>query len=74
MDPNTAEILAMDTNIRYDLNDPSNRIILYGTQEQAAMDEKDKGHAWYKMWRNFCVSITFRPRIPAEGITQVMVR
>ena len=49
MDPNTAEILAMDTNIRYDLNDPYNMDRYYTQEEQAAMDEKTKADAWYKI-------------------------
>ena len=48
MDPNTAEILAMDTNIRYDLNDPYNMDRYYTQEEQAAMDEKTKADAGIK--------------------------
>ena len=69
MDPNTAEILAMDTNIRYDLNDPYNMDRYYTQEEQAAMDEKTKADAWYKMWRNFCVSDTFEPGSPQKAFT-----
>ena len=33
----------------------------YTDEEIQAMDEKAKSEAWYKMWRNFCVSDTFEP-------------
>lgn len=69
MDPNNAEILAMDTNIRYDLNDPYNMDRYYTQEEQAAMDEKTKADNWYKMWRNFCVSDTFEPGSPQKAFT-----
>ena len=61
MDPNSGEILAMDTTTRYNLNDPYNLSTYYTDEEIQAMDEKAKSEAWYKMWRNFCVSDTFEP-------------
>lgn len=69
MDPNNAEILAMDTNIRFDLNDPYNLDRYYTPEEQAVMDEKTKADAWYKMWRNFCVSDTYEPGSPQKAFT-----
>ena len=53
MDPNSGEILAMDTTTRYNLNDPYNLSTYYTDEEIQAMDEKTKSEAWYKMWRNF---------------------
>lgn len=69
MDPNTSEVLAMDTNIRYNLNDPYDISAYYTEAEIAAMDEKTKADAWYKMWRNFCVSDTFEPGSPHKAFT-----
>lgn len=69
MDPNTAEVLAMDTNIRYDLNDPYNLDRYYTQAEQDAMDENTRAEAWYKMWRNFCISDTFEPGSPQKAFT-----
>ena len=69
MDPNTAEILAMDTTTRYDLNDPYNLSAYYTEEELAAMSEQAKADAWYKMWRNFCVSDTFEPGSPQKAFT-----
>lgn len=69
MDPRTSEVLAMDTNIRYNLNDPYDLSAYYEESEIAAMDEKAKADAWYKMWRNFCVSDTFEPGSPQKAFT-----
>lgn len=69
MDPNTAEILAMDTNIRYDLNNPYDLSPYYAQAELDAMDEKAKADAWYKMWRNFCVNDTYEPGSPQKAFT-----
>ena len=69
MDPNTSEILAMDTNIRYDLNNPNDLSAYYTEAEISAMTEKEKTDAWYKMWRNFCVSDSFEPGSPQKAFT-----
>lgn len=69
MDPNTSEILAMDTNIRYDLNNPNDLSKYYSEAEISAMSETEKSDAWYKMWRNFCVSDTYEPGSPQKAFT-----
>lgn len=69
MDPKTSEILAMDTNIRYDLNDPYDLSKYYTEEEVSAMDEKSRADAWYKMWRNFCVNDTYEPGSPQKPFT-----
>lgn len=69
MDPKTSEILAMDTNIRYDLNDPYDLSKYYTKEEVSAMDEKSRADAWYKMWRNFCVNDTYEPGSPQKPFT-----
>lgn len=69
MDPNTAEILAMDTSTRYDLNDPYNLEKYYTEAEIAAMDEQTKAEAWYRMWRNFCISDSYEPGSPQKALT-----
>lgn len=61
MDPNTGEILAMDTSVRYDLNNPYDLTSVYTQEEIDQMDETTKENAWYQMWRNFCVSDAFEP-------------
>ena len=69
MDPNSGEILAMDTTTRYNLNDPYNLSTYYTDEEIQAMDEKTKSEAWYKMWRNFCVSDSYEPGSPQKAFT-----
>lgn len=61
MDPNTGEVLAMDSSSRYNLNDPYDLSAYYTEVELAAMDEKTRADAWYKMWRNYCISDSYEP-------------
>lgn len=69
MDPNTSEVLAMASNSRYNLNEPYDLSAYYTEAEIGAMDEKTKANAWYKMWRNFCVSDTYEPGSPQKAFT-----
>ena len=69
MDPNTSEVLAMDTSTRFDLNNPYDLSAYYTEAEQAAMDDKTRADAWYKMWRNFCVSDAYEPGSPQKPFT-----
>lgn len=69
MDPNNGEILAMDTSIRYDLNDPYDLSAYYTEEQLAAMNEKETADAWYQMWRNFCVNDTYEPGSPQKAFT-----
>lgn len=69
MDPNTGEILAMDTSTRFNLNDPYDLSPYYTAEELEAMDEKETADAWYKMWRNFCVNDTYEPGSPQKAFT-----
>lgn len=69
MDPNNGEILAMATDLKYDLNDPRNLEAYYTQEEIDAMDENAQAEAWNQMWRNFCVSDTFEPGSPSKIFT-----
>ncbi|MEG2732801.1 MAG: penicillin-binding protein 2 [Clostridium sp.] len=69
MDPRTSEVLAMDTNIRYDLNNPYDISKYYTPEEINAMDDKARSDAWYKMWRNFCISDAYEPGSPQKPFT-----
>lgn len=69
MDPQTGEILAMDTSTRYDLNNPYDLSGYYSQEEIDAMDEKARSDAWYKLWRNFCVNDTYEPGSPQKAFT-----
>ncbi len=69
MDPNSGEVLAMDTSTRFNLNDPYNLSAYYTPEELEAMDDSTKADAWYQMWRNFCVNDTYEPGSPQKAFT-----
>ncbi len=68
MNPNTGEILGMDSSNWYDLNNPR----LYTKEERDAMTEeeqKDFADSLKEMWKNFCVSDSFEPGSTFKPIT-----
>lgn len=63
MNPQNGEVLAMASNVDYDLNNPHDLVENgYLTQEQAdAMTEEELLDARNQMWRNFCISDGYEP-------------
>ncbi|MBR6535624.1 MAG: hypothetical protein IKT67_00315 [Lachnospiraceae bacterium] len=61
MEVNTGEVLAMQSNYSYDLNDPRSLSKWYSEEEIAAMDDTAYLEALYKVWRNFCISDSYEP-------------
>ena len=61
MEVNTGEVLAMQSNYSYDLNDPRSLSRWYSEEEIAAMDDTAYLEALYKVWRNFCISDSYEP-------------
>ncbi len=61
MEVNTGEVLAMQSNYSYDLNDPRSLSRWYSEEEIAAMDDTTYLEALYKVWRNFCISDSYEP-------------
>ena len=69
MDPNSGEILAMDSSGWYDLNDPQDLTNAYDAKEIAAMTDEQKVEAMNSMWRNFCVSDAYEPGSTVKPFT-----
>lgn len=61
MEVNSGEVLAMQSNYSYDLNDPRSLTKWYSEEEIEAMDDTAYLEALYKVWRNFCISDSYEP-------------
>ena len=61
MDPDTGEILGMDSNYWYDLNNPRDLSDYYTSSQQKSMTNDQMMDALNKMWGNFCISDAFEP-------------
>ncbi len=61
MEVNSGEVLAMQSNYSYDLNDPRSLTKWYSEEEIAAMDDTAYLEALYQVWRNFCISDSYEP-------------
>mgnify|MGYP003288682060 CR=1 FL=1 len=61
MEVNSGEILAMQSNYSYDLNNPRSLEKWYSEEEIAGMDNETYLNALYDIWRNFCISDSYEP-------------
>lgn len=61
MNPNTGEILGMDSSDWYDLNNPRELSSFYTPEEIEAMDDEARLNALFDIWRNYCISDAFEP-------------
>ncbi len=61
MNADTGEILGMQSNHSFDLNNPRDLTVCMSAEEAAALSDEDQVKALYDMWRNFCVSDTYEP-------------
>lgn len=61
MEVNSGEVLAMQSNYSYDLNNPRSLTRWHSEDEIAAMDDNAYLEALYQVWRNFCISDSYEP-------------
>ena len=61
MDPDSGEILGMDSSRWYDLNDPQDLTSFYSQDELLEMTDQEIEDAKSRLWSNFCVSDSFEP-------------
>lgn len=61
MEVNSGEVLAMQSNYSYDLNNPRDLSKWYSEEEIAQMDNDMYLNALYQVWRNFCISDSYEP-------------
>ena len=69
MDPDTGEILGMDSSDWYDLNDPRDLSSFYTREEIDAMSEEEMLEHLNDIWRNYCISDTYEPGSTYKPIT-----
>lgn len=61
MDADNGEILAMQSNYGYDLNQPRDLSAFYTADELEMLSAEEKLNAMYAVWRNFCISDAYEP-------------
>ena len=61
MEVDTGEVLALQSNYSYDLNDPRSLSKWYTEEEINGMDNDAYLDALYQVWRNFCISDSYEP-------------
>lgn len=61
MNPKNGEIIAMASNVSFDLNDPQNLSSMYSKNRIAAMSDKEKNENLLAMWSNFCIGSAYEP-------------
>lgn len=61
MEVNSGEVLAMQSNYSYDLNNPRDLSKWFSEEEIAAMDNDTYLDKLYQVWRNFCIHDSYEP-------------
>lgn len=60
-DPNNGEIIAMASDISYDLNNPRDLTAYYTDDQIDAMSDEETVDALNSIWRNYCISDAYEP-------------
>ncbi len=61
LDANSGEILGMQSNYSYDLNNPRDLSKYFSEAEVEKMTDSQQLEALFDMWRNFCISDAYEP-------------
>jgi len=69
MDPNTGEVLGMDSDRWYDLNNPRDLTPFYTKEEIKKMSNNDMMDALSSLWQNFTISNAYEPGSVYKPIT-----
>ncbi|MGN8737341.1 peptidoglycan D,D-transpeptidase FtsI family protein [Bilifractor sp. HCP3S3_D3] len=69
MDPNTGEVLGLDSDKWYDLNNPRDLTPFYSEEEIKKMSNDDMMDALSNLWQNFTISNAFEPGSVYKPIT-----
>lgn len=69
MDPNTGEVLGLDSDKWYDLNNPRDLTPFYSEKEIKKMSNDDMMDALSSLWQNFTISNAFEPGSVYKPIT-----
>ena len=69
MDPNTGEVLGLDSDKWYDLNNPRDLTPFYSEKKIKKMSNDDMMDALSSLWQNFTISNTFEPGSVYKPIT-----
>nr|WP_207640411.1 penicillin-binding protein 2 [[Eubacterium] cellulosolvens] len=69
MDPNNGEILGMDSDRWYDLNNPRDLTPFCTKEELAKMSDEDMGDKLSEIWGNYCINKPFEPGSVFKPIT-----